>query len=75
MSASVRVAGSWGHRSWRRGCPPLPPPAGRGSSPRWISAQLGRAAWGAVQPAGLAVDLDMKSCSSGGGARTAPAAR
>ena len=34
-------------------------------------------AWGAIQPAGLAADLDMMSCLSGvgAGARAAPAAR
>ena len=36
-SASVRVAGSLRHRSWRRGCPPLPAPPDRGPSPGWIS--------------------------------------
>lgn len=35
--AGVRVAGSLGHRSWRRGCPPLPAPPDRGPSPGWIS--------------------------------------
>ena len=36
-SASVRVAGSLGHRSWRRGCPPLPATPDRGPSPGSIS--------------------------------------
>lgn len=36
-SASVRVAGSLGHRSWKRGCALLPAPPEKGPSPGWIS--------------------------------------
>lgn len=68
------VSGSLGYGSGSLARPPLPPPASRGPSPGWSSC-CSYAAWGAVQPRGLAADLDMKSCPSRGGAGTAPAAR
>lgn len=71
-SAECRVAGSLGHRSWKRGCAPLPAPPDKGPSPGWISdPRLGSRP---ACRAGSRSGHDELS-RAGAGARAAPAAR